>query len=37
MQSIAEILTNHPYATVNGRRQPKCRLIPPGSRLIRIA
>lgn len=46
MQSLAEILQNYPsqqpaghqaaYQAVQGRRQPKCRLIPPGARLIRI-
>jgi len=40
MHTIAEIIANQNYdamrASKGGRRQPKCRLIPPGARLIRI-
>jgi hypothetical protein len=40
MTHIADIITNttygNAYEAMRGRRQPKCRLIPPGARLIRI-
>lgn len=41
MQTIAEIIASQNYEAMqrakSGRHQPKCRLIPTGSRLIRIA
>lgn len=44
MTHIADIIANTAYSSTyeaqlkakSGRRQPKCRLIPPGARLIRI-
>jgi hypothetical protein len=35
MHTINDIFTQA-YESATGRRQPKCRLFPPGSRLIRI-
>jgi hypothetical protein len=35
MDTIADIFSQA-YESRQGRRQPKCRLFPPGSRLIRI-
>ena len=35
MNIINDIFTQA-HESRNGRRQPKCRLFPPGSRLIRV-
>ncbi len=34
MQTINDIFTQA-YESRDGRRQPKCRLFPPGARLVR--